>query len=145
MLSIQSAFAALGGAGIDQRGAQVRQQVEASNFDALLASFGTRKKEDEQTPADAILGMGGLNSSFGAAALQAFSGDSFDFSSEFASTFGLSGPLPEFISMISKKLNLSAEQNRALQDIAVANKDATRSQESVQKIAVALQQAGITA
>lgn len=66
----------------------------------------------------------------------------FPFSLDFESTFGLSGPLPAYITMITEKLGLSASQNKALQDISVRNKDATKSPESVQKIAKELKEAG---
>ncbi|MDX2112535.1 MAG: hypothetical protein SFW63_02195 [Alphaproteobacteria bacterium] len=69
----------------------------------------------------------------------------FAFTSSFTDVFGDSGPLINFINDVTRKLWLNADQNRALQQIAVNNKDATRSPESIAKIAAELRQAGITA
>ncbi len=69
----------------------------------------------------------------------------FAFTSSFTDVFGDSGPLINFINDVTRKLGLNADQNRALQQIAVNNKDATRSPESIAKIAAELRQAGITA
>jgi hypothetical protein len=69
----------------------------------------------------------------------------FGFTPSFEATFGTSGPLPNFIKVISGKLKLSPTQIQAFQDIAVNNKDATKAPESVQKIARELKAAGITA
>lgn len=67
----------------------------------------------------------------------------FPFSSAFEATFGTSGPLLDFINATTARLNLSAEKNLALQNIAINNKDATRTPEHVQKIARELAAAGI--
>lgn len=67
----------------------------------------------------------------------------YGFSPEFASTFGMKGPLIDYINAITAQLKLSKEQNQAFQQIAVNNKDATQSEEWVQKIAGELKEAGI--
>ena len=69
----------------------------------------------------------------------------FAFSPAFTSVFDSSGPLIDFINQTTASLGLSAEQNLALQNIAINNQDATRSKESIDKIAQELRQAGITA
>jgi hypothetical protein len=71
--------------------------------------------------------------------------NTFPLSGSFEATFGSHGPLIDFINGVTVKLGLSAQQNSALQAIAVNNKDATRSPESIAKIAAELRQAGITA
>jgi hypothetical protein len=71
--------------------------------------------------------------------------NTFPLSDSFEATFGSHGPLIDFINDVTVRLGLSAEQNSALQAIAVNNKDATRSPESIAKIAAELRQAGITA
>ncbi len=67
----------------------------------------------------------------------------FPFLPSFNDTFGLSGPLPEWINRTTIKLNLTAEQNQALQTIAVNNKDITKTDTNVKKIAAELKAAGI--
>ena len=67
----------------------------------------------------------------------------FPFSSAFESTFGLSGPLPNFITKMTAELHLDATQNQAFQDIAIRNKDIVKTPESVRKIGIELEQAGI--
>lgn len=67
----------------------------------------------------------------------------FPFSSEFQAVFGTSGPLLDFINITTSRLNLNADQNLALQMIAVNNKDTTATPEDIQKIAGELRQAGI--
>lgn len=69
----------------------------------------------------------------------------FPFSPSFESTFGVGGPLPNFINVVTARLNLSATQNQALQDIAIRNKDITKTPENVQNIAMELRKAGIGA
>lgn len=65
------------------------------------------------------------------------------FTSEFEAVFGSTGPLPDFINRVTASLKLSPEQNLALQNIAVRNKDITKTPENVQKIAAELKAAGI--
>ena len=67
----------------------------------------------------------------------------FPLSSAFTSTFGTGGPLPAWINMVTAKLKLNSSQNQAIQQIAVNNKDATRTPTSIQKIAAELKAAGI--
>ncbi|MDX2074094.1 MAG: hypothetical protein SFX19_07000 [Alphaproteobacteria bacterium] len=67
----------------------------------------------------------------------------FPFSSDFEATFGTSGPLPAFINEVSARLHLTAEQNQALQNIAIRNKDITKTPENVQKLSAELKAAGI--
>ena len=69
----------------------------------------------------------------------------FGFTSGFQSVFGNSGPLIDFINATTSRLGLSAEKNLALQNIAINNQDATRTRESIDKIAAELKAAGITA
>jgi|CXWL01.1.fsa_nt_gi hypothetical protein len=53
------------------------------------------------------------------------------------------GPLPRFLHEMDVRLHLNATQRQALRDIAIANKDAVKTPETVQKIAMELQLAGI--
>lgn len=72
-------------------------------------------------------------------------GGGFGFTSDFQSVFGSSGPLIDFINATTANLGLSKEKNLSLQQIAINNQDATRSRESIDKIAAELSAAGITA
>lgn len=54
-----------------------------------------------------------------------------------------SGPLPAFLAKVDAQYHLNATQSKALRDIAIQFKDATKSPDTIQKIADALQQAGI--
>ena len=62
---------------------------------------------------------------------------------DFLSTFGGTGPLPDYINMLTASLHLSTQQNQALQDISIENKDTTGSVSDIQKMGDELQQAGI--
>jgi hypothetical protein len=145
-------------------GSQQKKNAGASDFDALLTSISTTTVSATATSAqsadlfsleegaenflqgiinqliDYISGAANDNKNIGASA--ASSG--YPFSSEFESTFGTTGPLPAFITEVSVKLNMTKEQNLAFQQIAVNNKDATRSVESRNKIAKELEAAGIS-
>ena len=72
-------------------------------------------------------------------------GDTYSFTSDFQSVFGSSGPLIDFINATTASLGLSQEKNLALQNIAINNQNATRTRESIDKIAAELKAAGITA
>lgn len=135
-----------------------KPQATGGDFDALLASFNTgAASRTENSRATSILGANNISgfidellesihgSQGNSSAADLLAGAQFPFSSAFESTFGLSGPLPSFITMITSKLGLNAQQNLALQAISVNNKDATKSQESIQKIAQELRAAGIYA
>lgn len=138
---------------------------EPSDFDALLASLnasssaGTKTSAAVDLSANLLSPVGGSHSLYGfiedflenmlaslsdssGIASQGFGGTS-PFTADFASTFGTSGPLPTFITLATAKLHLTPTQNKALQDIAVENKDIVKTPDSVQKIAMELQQAGI--
>ncbi len=71
--------------------------------------------------------------------------DTYSFTSDFQSIFGNTGPLIDFINATTSRLGLSEEKNLALQQIAINNKDATRSRESINKIGAELKAAGIYA
>ncbi len=137
----------------------VRQQAIGAidNFDALLAAFDTGKSTRESRGAGGILGAGDvagfIDSLFsqlsGPLAANPFAlpagAGTFPFSPLFEATFGLSGPLPDYITRITASLGLDATKNLALQTIAINNKDATPSNESVARIAAELKAAGIAA
>lgn len=53
------------------------------------------------------------------------------------------GPLPAFLAIVDKRLNLSAEKSIALREIAIEFKDAPRSLDTVKNIKTALDNAGI--
>ncbi len=53
------------------------------------------------------------------------------------------GPLPRFLREMDVRLHLNAQQRQALRDIAIANKDAVKTPETVKKIAMELKLAGI--
>lgn len=53
------------------------------------------------------------------------------------------GPLPRFLHEMDVRLHLNATQRQALRDIALANKDAVKTPETVHKIAMELKLAGI--
>jgi hypothetical protein len=127
-----------------------KQQSEnaqsGSLFDALL-SMGAGPNQSSASHASAhAIGQGSSVSGLFDVLLSensaAYNGG-FGFSSEFEAVFGLTGPLPDFINMVTSALHLSPEQNRALQDIAIRHKDATASAATVQSIAAELDAAGI--
>lgn len=117
-------------------------------FDVLLSSFGSGK-------AAGILGAGEVRGFIDALFDQlrrkqaagpsspAASAGQFPFSPLFEATFGLGGPLPDYISRVTQQRGLTAKQNLALQNIAINNQDATWAEESVQKIAAELRAARI--
>lgn len=123
-----------------------------SGFDALLASIGTNSKSNA---ASDILGLGfGFNElaealidnmlrSLESAVSSKSPAAAFRFTPSFLSTFGATGPLPDYIARMSGELQLNSTQKIAFQDIAVKNKDATKTPETIQKIAEELRQAGI--
>ena len=124
---------------------------QATSFDALLSIFSSDSNSTSQSSsasnASGSQGQAGsLDSIFSVLLSEnsaASSTDSSSFSSDFQSSFGNSGPLVDFMNMITKQLHLTASQNQALQHIAVENKDATQSGASVQTIAAELTTAGI--
>lgn len=126
----------------DARNKLQNQIAETGNFDALLFS---KESNPLSSFIDEFLGSitGAQNTDVSAVLPQAITNNTFPFSSAFESTFGLSGPLPAFITRMTAKLHLSAAQNQSFQQIAVNNKDATKTAESVAKIAAELKTAGI--
>jgi hypothetical protein len=166
MTPIQNPMIPLDGLFLGQGAALKNQKSGASAFDALLASLdiGSNRKNtsgsvidiltaDNNSPvnsSDPLSGLisgtsdmttGSLNDMF--SAIMGQGAAKFPFSDLFESTFGTGGPLPNFITLMSAKLHLTKEQNQAFQDIAIKNKDATQSEENVQKIALELKEAGI--
>jgi hypothetical protein len=145
-----------------------QQQSSNADFAALLDSFGNN---DTTSSAGSSLSTGGLNMNILAFAENGDSIGSlingligniqshlqmqstgvtlpgatptFPLSADFQATFGSSGPLIDWINVVTAGLNLSADKNQALQHIAVENKDTTGSSQDVQKIAQELQAAGI--
>ena len=61
----------------------------------------------------------------------------------FESILSNSGPLPTFLHEVDIRLHLNASKRQALRDIAAENMNATKTPESIQKIAMELQRAGI--
>lgn len=136
-----------------QRATQQVQDSENKGFDALLDSIGTSKRASDRDDI-AKDPLGSLIDSLLNNLTTARSNDNtaknaslfpakYALTDSFTSTFGSDGPLIDFINEVTSKLGLSATQNASLQQIAVNNKDATRSSESVRKIAGELKQAGI--
>jgi len=146
------------------------QLAGMDDFDALLSSFDVDSKQqansgsaidilsatnsfgiNDNTPLSGLAdGPGNAGASapsdiFSAILAQSTPANSFPFSSAFESTFGKGGPLPAFITMLTSALHLSATQNQALQNISIENKDIVNTPDSVQKVAMELDQAGITA
>jgi hypothetical protein len=121
---------------------QILQSADNSLFESVLGSFGASPKanssfsflEISSSMVELITGFEAVG--FGNAV-------DFPFTPSFVSTFGTSGPLPVFIAATVANLKLNAQQQTALQDIAVANKDITKTPENVQKISMQLQTAGI--
>ncbi len=64
-------------------------------------------------------------------------------SSYFESILSNSGPLPAFMHEMDIRLHLTPTQSQELRDIAAENMNATKTPESIQKIAMELQRAGI--
>jgi len=58
-------------------------------------------------------------------------------------TLASDGPLPAFLAQVDIQLHLNHTQQQALQNIATQNMDAADTPDTVQKIAMELQQAGI--
>lgn len=121
-----------------------KSKDSGSDFDRLLASInhdnGASAIGDSTGSLSSIASL--LGSSMALPA-QAFSRSGFPFSADFQSAFGTTGPLIDYINMITDKLGLSAKQNKALQDISVRHKDITGSAADVASIRAELQQAGI--
>ncbi len=149
---IQSTLASFGAAGAKPQ----NQALGTANFEALL--FGVKAEANISRKSDVFgadsVDAGGLIDEFLASIGNPLNGifsampsqpPAFALSSAFEATFGSSGPLPDFIDAMTKKLGLTAQQNLAFQTIAVNNKDITKTPENVQKIAAELRQAGITA
>jgi hypothetical protein len=61
----------------------------------------------------------------------------------YADPFLQGGPLPDFLARVDEKLGLNKDQSRSLREIAVAFKDAPAGIDTQNKIASALEQAGI--
>ena len=140
---------------INQTSKPQKPQAEAGNFEALLASFNNQPaSRAKSSSAASLLDIGGIQGFIndllaninspdsGESAIGAVSGQ-YPFSSQFAATFGLSGPLPSYINLVTAKLGLSAAQNQALQDISIRHKDAVNTPQTVQAIAKELTAAGI--
>jgi hypothetical protein len=146
MVNIQASLISFSGMSAELRNKQQNQADAPSGFDALLASIGAGSQNAGGSRAVGNMLPSANNTSLLGSLSGLLSpdiGNAFDFTSDFESTFGTSGPLPTFIAMMSAKLNLTAEQNKAFQDIAVNNKDIVKTPDSVQKIADELKQAGI--
>lgn len=159
MLNNISSFMSFAAAGFGQTG----PMGGISAFDALLSSMETDTKPSRNSSragTESISDILSITSPF-----SGFAGDFIDninaslnnigalmnpalapkfaFTGAFESTFGLRGPLPDFITVMTSALKLNATQNLAFQDIAVKYKDIVKTPESVQKVAFDLDQAGI--
>lgn len=158
-MSVIQSVAAYQGAWTSQKAPAQNPFIGTGGFDALLASFttdstsGANNTSPSADNSDPLFGFAGsfignitasANSDISALLpLAAPSVGTFPFTSEFESTFGLSGPLPAFITAMTAKLGLNATQNQAFQHIAVENKDIVSTPDNIQKVAMELQQAGI--
>jgi|GEM_PF-2839420 len=134
-------------AAADSLGKDKTQSTQGDGFDAFLKLFDKVTSRDENA-ANGPIASGGLSSDILSVLLGESSVDSAssDFSSDFIGAFGSNGgPLFDYISMLTEKLNLTPEQNQALQDIAVAHKDDAGTPAATASIAAALSAAGITA
>lgn len=166
MPHISSSLTPAYGVKIDQRARQLPSMAGAGSFDAYLFAA-------QNTPAGRVdrlwpLHMGGTHAASAASIGDALAGIAdrliaeitvahghafggqtpqapykFPFSAEFESTFGLTGPLPHYIAVLTAGLNLTREQNQAVQDIAIRHKDIVKSPDSVYQVAVELEMAGI--
>jgi hypothetical protein len=152
MLDIQAA--SLPNGVINPRSTQSNQMIETHHFDALLMRFEVGSASD-RSPSDSNPIYGfieellenialSLNNHSGAITPQALPSKGFGFTAAFESAFGIGGPLPAFINKVTAERHLNEAQNLALQNIAIRNKDVTKTPESVQKIAMELKQAGIS-
>ena len=151
MVNISSLFIPAAGESKDRN--KLDNAGAAAGFDALLAS-ATQKVELTTANSKQLFDVAGLlldsisasrTSPSAADILGLATEGGFAFSSAFEHTFGLTGPLPNYIARITKELELSKEQNLALQNIAIDNKDITKTDENVAKIARQLEEAGIRA
>ena len=117
----------------------------SSSFDALFADASLRANSKDLA-GDFIQNiMRSLENTLNNARKQNSSSENmFSFSTEFEGVFGSSGPLLDFINLTTSRLKLNAQQNMALQNIAIHNKDVTSTPANIQKIAQELRQAGIT-
>jgi hypothetical protein len=157
MTTIQNPLILPSSTNYDTSSKQQNQKIGLSDFDVLLSNTGATASA-ANTSLDISGSMRGMvnglankfllnitDSATDVSDRNLISSDSatFPFTSDFDATFGSSGPLIDFINMITSKLNLTAEQNNALQDIAVRHKDITNTTANVSQIALELQQAGI--
>ena len=121
---------------------QSSQTTAAAGFDAAL-TIATSNAETTDFVTKLIDNiMNSMSAKHSKATSDATTSDT-QFSSSFTSIFGTDGPLPDFISAVTKTMHLTPAQSKALQEIAVNNKDITNTPANVQKIAAELKQAGI--
>jgi len=141
MPNISASFIAIGSTELTL--SKQGMKAGSGSFDALLfdADVSLNAKKFAGTLVEKITQS--MNQSLDAVFSKSATKNAFPFSSAFEDTFGSTGPLIDFINEVTSKLGLSAQQNQALQDIAVRHKDTTRAPADVQKIAAELKQAGI--
>lgn len=148
--SASSIFAAMT-FGLDQSTQSSRQTTDSSSFDSLLFGFLDDTSSNTNSASDILSAssIGGLTGSdpmsmiSGLFTANETQGATYPFTPDFQSTFGLSGPLPAWITQITASLHLSAQQNQSLQEIAIKNKDIIKTPDSVAKVAQELTAAGI--
>ena len=145
MPNILTSFTAINSTDIALWNKQGNQATGSSAFDASLTNADSQANAKELADAFIQNIMRSLDNILNNVTKQKSSTvNAFPFSGDFEATFGTSGPLLDFINITTSKLNLTAKQNLALQDIAVRNKDITATPANIQKIANELKQAGIT-
>lgn len=143
-------------------------QSGSSNFEALLASFSSSDSKDSSASGSAdnsdqlmkfiqqimanvensleSIGSNASGSSTQATSSSSANQDLFGNSTtpDAESALASGGPLPAFLQQVDTIKHLDATQQKALQDIATKFKDANNTPDTVQQIAAALQQAGIS-
>ena len=116
------------------------QQVVMSMDDSLANIFsaaGDEKKDKFSTSLDEASTLYGVDSVFSSSA----SAGIFDF--DYDSFVNGAGPLPAYLKLLDKSLNLTAEQSQKLRDIAWDNRNIVKSPESVKALGEQLAAAGI--
>lgn len=150
MTNILSPIIASSAVKAEQQKQQQSQAASAVDFDALLFSAGVKSGFAVSGGNDPLLGfVDAFVDKINNAMRKQFSANAplaphtFPFSAAFEATFGLTGPLPDFINVMTAGLRLTATQNQAFQDIAIKHKDIVKTPESVREVAKDLERAGI--
>lgn len=120
-----------------------------TNFEDLLSVFtnnNTRKNSHDSSKSGIYQTLNHLQQTFSTINDYATAIDPMGAASnpdDYESFITGNGPLPRFLHEMDVRLHLNATQRQALRDIAIANKDAVKSPETIKKIAMELKLAGI--